>query len=192
MYKYLLFLTACTTLLFSCKKDDSVSPDGNDNKLIGTWAFINMTAHTSATSTEVIDGDTYKYVTISDYTTINNAGELVIDATTQATKDFSYSIDTDAYATSYVNDVLQETISSPYSFTAVASSGRAPYKLIGTDSLYLSVGTVTTGTTTVPSTAAGVKFSWSGDTLLVKSTAFVPASAGYVGYSTQIMRYIRK
>jgi hypothetical protein len=64
--------------------------------------------------------------------------------------------------------------------------------MIGTDSLYLSAGTVTSGGITTPSTASGIKIGWKGDTLLVTSVAEVPAGAGYTGSSTQTMSYIKK
>ena len=193
MYKkHLLLLAASATLLFSCQKDDSLNPEENNTKIIGTWTFVNMTAHTNATETATIDGDTYKSVTISDYTSTNNAGEITISAGTFSTKDFTYTANTYAHVTTYVNGTLEDTLSQPIQFTAPVGSSNAPYKLIGSDSMYLSVGTVTTGTTTVPSTPAGFKYAWSGDTLLVTSIAVVPAGASYVGYSKQTMRYLRK
>jgi hypothetical protein len=190
--KHLFVLTAFTTLLFSCKKEDSVNPEGNNSQLTGTWTFINMTAHTSSTEIEEIDGDTYKTVTISDYTSIDNAGELIIGASTFATKDFTYTANTDAYATVYLNGVEDDNFSAPYYAKVPVASSQAPYKIIGTDSVYVSAGTVTTGATTVPSTPTGMKFSFAGDTLLLTSTGVVPAGAGYTGYSTQTMRYIKK
>jgi hypothetical protein len=188
--KNLLVLTVFSALLFSCKKDESVTPD-NNNSIAGTWTFVNMTGHTNNTQISVENGNTYKNVSISDYTSINNTGEMTIDAGTMTNTNFTYTADTQVYGTSYINGVSQGTLSAPYTFTAPVSSSSIPYKLISKDSMYLSVGTVTTGGTTVPSTAAGFKIAWSGDTLLLKS-GFLQGTSAYMDYATQTMRYIRK
>ena len=191
MYTKLLFLlAACTTLLFSCKKSESIEPDVNN--IIGTWTFVNMTAHTTTTETHIVGGDSYKSVSIADYTTISNAGEMTINASLMEMRDFAYTAHFLAHVNLYLNDVLEDTVSFSIEFTAPLSSSSIPYEKIGNDSMYLSIGTVTTDGTTVPSTPGGLKYAWSGDTLLLTSTVEVPAGAAYVGYSRQTMRFIKK
>lgn len=188
--KHLFLLAACITLLLSCEKNESIEPEGNN--IIGTWTFVNMTAHTTTTETHIVGGDSYKSVSMADYTTTGNAGEMTINASLMETKDFTYTAHFFAHVSLYMNDVLEDTVSFAIEFTAPVSSSSIPYKKIGSDSMYLSVGTVTTDGTTVPSIPGGLKFSWSGDTLLLTSIVEVPAGAAYVGYSRQTMRFIKK
>lgn len=207
--KHSILLVLFATLLFSCKKEESWESVGNNNNnnnnngnnnngnnnssdITGTWTFVNMTAHTNNTQTRVENGATVKYVSISDYTSIKNAGEMIIDAGIMVTKDFTFTADTQVYGTSYINGVSQGTLAAPYTFTSPVTNSSIPYKLIGKDSIYLSVGTVINGGTMVPSTPGGLKYKWSGDTLLFMSTAVLSPTPGYISYSTQTMRYIKK
>src|ERR1700755_2463482 len=100
--------------LVSCKKDSDNMPAGNN--LIGNYKFISLTASTSSTHI-TDDGSTVdKTITTSNYTTTNNTGTLVIDATKITSADLSYSISTTATAAIYEDGVLVDTEEVPFEF----------------------------------------------------------------------------
>jgi len=167
----LLFITV---LFASCTKEESLEITDNSgavnaDKLKGTYTFINMQAHTNGTI-EVTDGtDIEKMVTISDYITKDNVGSVVIDAGKFTILNMGYSVDTVAKGYYYINGVLDDSMEADFQFTAPPLSSVAPYKLVGTDSLYFTGGLIN-----APSGGGGVatpeskaRYAFSGDTLLL-------------------------
>lgn len=194
--KYSLLLTV---LLFSCKKDatTTVIPPGDNSKILGTWTFSYMTASTVTTSIRKEGNDTYKTIgQVTDYTTINNAGEMMIDSENIIIKDFTYAAKTSVFLTEYKNDEIPfENTLTLFNFTYPllgTFSSSATYSMVGNDSLYISAGTETMNNTTVSSRISGARIGWSGDTLIYTITTDTPGSSTYTGVSVQTRRYIRK
>lgn len=176
--KNILVAAACVALLFSCSKEESIpgpvsgtdsiptGVDGTDidkNKILGTWTFVNMVASTNAT----ISTGNEKSVTISNYTTINNTGTIIITKDSVNTENFGYEIDSWVFNAFYENNVLVDSFSIPYQFPVESYSSKSKYKWVSKDSLYSESGTTTMGGVTVQSIPAGIKLGWSGDTLLM-------------------------
>ncbi len=167
----LLFIAV---LFASCTKEESLeiidnSGAGNVDKLKGTYVFVNMQAHTEGT-VEATDGtDTEKMVSISNYITKDNVGTVVIDAGKFTAINMGYSVDTTVKGYFYVNGVLDDTFESDFQFSTPPLSSVAPYRLVGTDSLYFTGGIIN-----APSGGGGVatpeskaRFAFSGDTLIL-------------------------
>jgi hypothetical protein len=175
--KKLLVAAACVAMLFSCSKDDKSDTNPNTDpgkdsiptvnaeqkKLLGTWTFVNLVAETNTTLT--IENE--KSVTITNYTTLENTGVITITADSLNTDNFGYKVNTWTFNAYYVDNMVEDTFSLPFQFTAEKYSSKSKYKWISKDSLYGESGTTTTGSTTVKSIPAGIKLGWSGDTLLM-------------------------
>jgi hypothetical protein len=167
----LLFIAV---LFASCTKEESLevidnSGAVNADKLKGTYVFIHMQAHTEGT-VEATDGtDTEKMVSISNYVTKNNVGTVVIDAGKFTSIGIGYSVDTTVKGYFYVNGVLDDTVEGDFQFSTPPLSSVAPYRLVGTDSIYFSGGLINapTGGGGVATPESKARFAFSGDTLLL-------------------------
>jgi len=170
--RWLLLLTAAAPTFFaSCSKDDDdTQPDVN--AIQGTWDFVNMTSSTLSTTINV-SGD-YKDTTmiLANYVSLDNSGTITFDATTAKSSNITYAIDTVLEAEYFTSDGIRDVYEIPFSATIPPSSSTAPYKLVGTDSLYFEQGFInmiaTDGSGTIaPTTASGSRLTWSGDTLVL-------------------------
>ena len=122
MKKFLLVSNTIliTVLFLSCKKNsNSPSPT---NAIIGTWNFISMNATTSVILQSTQGAQTQKTVTTSSYTTQNNTGTIVIDASTMKTNNLSYSVNTTAKSYVYQNNVLRDSLESPFTHSHILRS----------------------------------------------------------------------
>ena len=80
----------------------------------------------------------------------------------------AYSVDTTIRIQSYFNGVKEEDEEMPFSFSFPPTSSSAPYKKIGSDSLYFTTGSMLIGNTPQqPSTPNGVKYRLEGNKLLL-------------------------
>ena len=136
---FTLSLLAIIVILGSCKKDDT----NTDSATIqGTYQFKYISAKTNST---VTGSDGEKAVTTSDYTTINNQGTIVFDASNLSGTGLTYTVNDEAASYFYQDNQLLDSISYPFTFTYPASNSTAAYKLIGADSIYFAQGALVTG-----------------------------------------------
>ena len=151
--------------LVSCKKDSDNTPAGGN--LIGNYKFISLTAAT--TSTQIVDdGSTVdKTVTRSNYTTTNNTGTLVVDATKMISADLSYSVSTTATADFYEDGVLIDTQDVPFQADIPSSGATSEYKVISSDSLYFPSGSAISGGVVASSDPGGCKYRFEADKLIL-------------------------
>lgn len=149
-------------LLISCKKDDANS---NATAIQGTYKLKSISANTNSTVTGT-DGE--KAITVSDYTSINNAGTVVIDASKFTTTGLSYEVNTNSTSSFYQDNQFVDSFSVPFHIIIPATSSSASYKLIGTDSIYFQSGSMTSGITGSEFGANGGRYSISGNLLTVK------------------------
>lgn len=166
MTKHLLCSLAAIVMLASCKKDDN-TPDKTAG-LEGTYKLKYLNAQTNSTLTGSY-GD--KVITISDYTTENNQGNIVFNSTTLSATGLAYSVSSAAKYYLYDGTNLIDSASFPIAFTLPPSNSTSQYQLIGADSIYFPQGSGTSsmpggGTTaTLPS---GGRYSWNGNELSIK------------------------
>ncbi len=171
----LTFVLPLALALFSCTKEKSAEPDGTGGggsgaKLEGTYDFIGAEIRTEGIQSATVGGESIKSVTRSHYFTRDNTGTYVFEAGKMSSYNVSYSIDTVIYNWMYVNNVLDSQDEVPFKFSISPVQGSSPYKVVGTDSLYVSNGVMDLpdGGASVPTEAMGSKFSWSGDTLVLR------------------------
>ncbi|HSZ86731.1 MAG TPA: hypothetical protein VK787_11925 [Puia sp.] len=186
-------ILSCTALLIfiSCKKDSSGSGGGGNDTLSGTsWSFTSMTAQTQATEEEIEASDDIKSVTTSGYTTTDNAGTISFSGGKATATNIAYSVDSPLIVLTYDNNVLLETDTIPFSFSAPSSSSSSTYKVIGSDSLYFTNGFVTSGDITggnpQPTAPSGYKFHITGNTMIMTTIIVKDSSANISGVSTQL------
>jgi hypothetical protein len=131
---------------------------------IGTWKFINMNAKTTAIIEVSGMGMSNKTVTVSDYTTENNAGTCKFDGTNMVSTGLEYTVDGIAKAYLYINGTLDDEIELPFNEVVPPTSSTATYKKIGTDSIYVTGGTFQTPNGgTQQGSSGGYKLKWDGD-----------------------------
>jgi hypothetical protein len=140
-HKFTFAVTGLILLsIVSCKKDNSNSNSGNTKALEGNWTFVSMSAKTQSTQSYTQSGTAYKTVTLSNYTTTNNAGVVNFSADSMVATGLTYSVATMAEAYDYVSGQLVDSIASPFNFSLPATNSSSKYQSIGTDSLYFPGG----------------------------------------------------
>jgi hypothetical protein len=168
MKKHLILgFLSLIVMLGSCKKDKN----SNTAEIQGTYKLKYLTSKTSATATGST-GD--KSVTTSDYTTINNQGTLVFDNSNLTATGLTYTVDTDAKYSLYQDNQFIDSSSYPFTFTLPASNSMAAYQLIGADSIYFPLGSLTSGvggTGSIQSGASGGRYSLTGNLLTLTQIA---------------------
>ena len=165
MTKHLLGSLAIIAMLASCKKDKT---DNNTSGIEGTYKFKYLSAQTSSTVTGSY-GD--KVVTLSDYTTQNNVGNVVFDKTMLSATGLGYSVSSLATYYLYDGPDLIDSSSYPIVFNLPSSSSTASYTLVGADSIYFPQGSATSAAVsggTTATVASGGRYSWNGNELTIK------------------------
>lgn len=166
-------LPIVTVVLFSCKKEKSAEPDnGGTTKLTGTYEFAGAEVRTESAQTVALGGETMKSVTRSHYFTKDNKGTYLIEGSKITGKDIAYRIDTVVHVWTYLNGVLEDHEEVGFTFTLEPVGSAGNYRLAGTDSIYIENGftQLPDGGTQLPSQVSAFRYSWSGDTLVMKST----------------------
>ena len=184
--KTLLLITILMSFLISCQKEinfqnsnNSVGNTGgngtNNNSIIGDWDFVGTMAHTKSTVTVIQGGEELKSVTVSDYTTKNNAGTVKITSNQFISAGLAYSIDTMMNVKTYLNGALFDDIDVPFVMSVPASSSTSPYTRINNDSLTITgaFGAPSNPSGAIPTGPVGMRIAWSGDTLLLKVASSV-------------------
>jgi hypothetical protein len=161
-------------LLAACSKNTSTPGSGQSTstpaQLAGNYTFLYIDASTNVTEQVSIAGQTAKFVTISNYRTVQNTGTVAFTTDSAFATGLGYTISTTLTAIQYQNGIAIDTVTQPYVQTIPATSSASKYQQIGTDSLYfpggaLGVGSLTAGTPIVPPT--GGHFLIKGDTLTI-------------------------
>lgn len=156
--------------MYSCKKEESLEPDIDGGKIAGTYDFVGMEAKTEADQTIIFDPEnTARSITVSHYFSKNNGGTYTFGADKFVATDITYTVDTLMYNSTYWNGELDFEESAQFSFTLPPTSNSATYRLVGTDSIYLTGSPVNVpGSTPAPTEPMGNRYSWAGDTLVIK------------------------
>ncbi|HEV2832657.1 MAG TPA: hypothetical protein VGW31_11825 [Hanamia sp.] len=123
-----------------------------------------LSAKTNATLT-ASDGE--KLVTVSDYTTINNSGTIVIDSSNFSATGFSYEVNSTARSSFYQDNQFVDSFSSPFNVKIPSSNATSSYKLIGADSIYFQNGGLSSGI----SGANGGRYTLNGNLLTITQNA---------------------
>lgn len=156
----LLMLSSIVMILASCSKDHT-NPDAD---IKGTYKLKFLSAKTNSTLTGT-DGE--KLVTVSDYTTINNSGTIVIDASLFSATGFSYEVNSTARYSFYQDNQFVDSFSAPFNVKIPSSNATSSYKLIGADSIYFQNGGLSSGI----SGANGGKYTLNGNLLTITQNA---------------------
>ena len=181
-YKSLLLPVVLAITLASCGKDEMAKPDvipempttkppeptNGASKIEGTWTFVGL--RLTVTSTATVGNE--KAVTYTDYTTFNNAGTTVIEATKMTLTGFTYAIDAVSKTKYYLDGVLDDEWEVPVKVILSPYNGTSTYKQISTDSIYYEAGFIQASdgsATPQKSDAIGSTISWLGDTLVITS-----------------------
>lgn len=167
---FFIVVVAISLSLISCQKEADFDP-GNPNggggsgpSILGEWKFIQMQAKTKVTGVSGM----IKSVTVSDYTTTNNAGTFVIEASKITAKDIAYSINTTATGYFYENNILIDSIEMPIVLDMPSATASYPYKRVSADSIYLEKGLFTDLTSggSTQTLASGAKIKFDGNKMI--------------------------
>lgn len=169
------FLALCATLtLFSCQKQISLEEENNpgtNTSIVGNYDFVDFRVKgTTTVTTDAAPGEIY--ITLTDYTTKSNQGTAAITATTISTTNIAYTIDTTVMAYFYAGGVLEDSVETPFNLTMPPSSSSASYTPAGTDSIRVQAGLLDSplgSGTSIPTEPSGVKYSWNGNILTMKT-----------------------
>ncbi len=161
----------------SCQKEiplnnfGDITPGGGGNSILGTWIFAGATVSSYSEATANDGGSINKSVSKIDYSTKNNTGTYTFTADKINSNGVSYLIDTTGIVYYYTNGVFEDSLDIPFTFPVSLDSTSSDYKLVGTDSFYVSGASFSintgTGTTAVNSLPSGGKYNISGNTLIL-------------------------
>lgn len=165
MKRNLVFLLAFIAIIFaSCSKDKT---NTDPTAIRGTYKLKFLSAKVSSTVT----GSGEKAVTLSEYTTINNGGTIVIDGSTFKGTDLTYEIKTTATTSYYQGNRFIDSISVPVNAVIPPITSTASYKLIGADSIYFENGSFVSDIGTGQNGGNGGKYTFTGKTLTIMQHA---------------------
>jgi len=166
--KPLSFLSLAVIVLFtSCKKDSNET----SSPIAGNYKFIKLIVSAISTMSYTEEAILYKSVTYSEYTTKKNAGNLQIDGSDIKSTGLSYSIDTTTRTDYYENDELIDSFEMPFKTTVPAYDAVTDYKIITSDSMYVSSGMMFSGSIATSVKPTGVKYRIEGDKLIFNTSA---------------------
>ena len=179
------WVICCAVLwLTSCQKelDNSDPGTGNTNAITGQYNFVAMTAGTYSSVTVSLQGSELKAITVSDYVTQNNVGTATITSSDIIFEGVGYAIDTTANTKTYIDGTLADEADLPFVLTVSPANSTYPYTRVNNDSLSV-IGTlgVPNPTGAAPAGPVGVKFSWSGDTLLLSIASSITQNVSQGG-----------
>ncbi|MDP4264690.1 MAG: hypothetical protein Q8941_19335 [Bacteroidota bacterium] len=176
----LLLLSGAVLFLISCQKELSFQDQqgntggtgGNNRSIIGDYDFVGVLAHTSSTITVTAAGDQLKTVTVSDYAGKDYTGTTKITSNQIIATGIGYSVDTVMNAKSYINGLLIDDSNYPFVATIPPTSNTTPYVQNNADSITVTgpFGLATDPSGNAPTGSVGERISWSGDTLIFKTS----------------------
>ena len=152
-----LMLSSILLLLASCKKDDAKTAATG---IEGTYKLQSLSAQTNST---IVGTDGEKEITTADYTSMNNAGTIVIDESNFKASGLSYEVNSTALASFYQDNQFVDSISEPFNVVIPPTNSTASYKLIGSDSIYFQNGSLASGIG-----GNGGRYTLSGNVLTIK------------------------
>lgn len=161
----LLMLSGIVIVFASCSKDHT---NPGTTSIQGTYKLKSISAKTNSTITGT-DGE--KDVTLSDYTSIKNAGTIVVDGSKFSATGLSYEVNATATDYFYQDNELVDSFSMPFNVKIPATNSAAPYKLIGADSIYFLNGSLTggiAGNGSIQNGGNGERYTVSGNLLTIK------------------------
>lgn len=185
----LLLLLNAALLISSCQKElDSLDPGsgtgtppgsvpgippgsgtGNTRNIEGEYYFVGLTAYTYSSVVVSDQGSQLRSVTVSNYVTKNNVGTATINATDINFIRVGYNIDTTANGKTYVDGDLLSDFDFPYIASFPPKNTTNSYTRVNDDSLNITGALgVSDPSGVTPTGSAGVKLSWSGDTLMLR------------------------
>lgn len=174
--RILTLLMVSVIVLVSCQKEVSIdtinggggSGGSGTGSIIGTWKFIGTTASTESTVAVSDAGIDLKTITKSSYTTTGNTGTYTFTANKISFTGVGYTLNSIATSVIYLDGQLQDSIDFPFTYTLPPSNGEGTYKKVGADSLYFESGNISIPSSgSQPAQASGVRYKFSGDTLLL-------------------------
>ena len=163
------FLALFISLFFiSCQKEsgNDLPPQSADN-IQGNYQFISVSQTSHVTQQVTTGDDVEKMVTVATFTSTKNSGTLKIDAATMSSNNITYTANTMAKGYYYYNGSLEDSTDAPFAFTVPASSATATYKMVGSDSVYFSSGTMFANGITQPTQPVGAKLKVEGNKLYI-------------------------
>jgi hypothetical protein len=167
----LIVVAFLTVLIVACSKEKSFDPSsgGNaGNTMKGNWKFVSLHV-TGQTIVEVPSIDA-KTVSIFEYTTKNNTGDVTITNDQITYTNLSYSVDTSFLAYYYDAGVLVDSFDFPLVVALPATNVTSSYKYFAPDSIYYPGGSpMSMGGTTVTTQAGGGRFKIENDQLIITS-----------------------
>lgn len=183
--KNILLITTFATLLFACKKESTL----NENRLAGTWTFQGAYLNTDYNE----DGTNV----IMKGMTINNTGELTIDAATDSFHFSNYYYEIDLPQTNIIHksDKKDSTYITHTNFYGPLVNIAAAYTLSGKNYLKIAGNYASWKPGTPPPVSANDGYrseftvGWSGDTLLLleNNTSF-----GLIMNRNATLKFVRK
>lgn len=180
----LLSFISFAIVVASCKKDTSA--DNGNNQYAGTYDFVSMDAST-VTSESYSDGGTNYYdIAYAGWHSKNNSGTVTIDSKNFTSSNLAYSIDTTINAYFYEDNVLQDSLEEPFAFDVPPSSGSSSYKLVTSDSIYFTGGSVLFNGATTSSAPSGAKLKWSGNILYLSASMSKDSTDNSSGFPVSI------
>lgn len=160
-YPLMLLLATFSTLFISCKKEESTpGAGGSAAKLKGTYDFVGISFRGTDTQISDMDGDVWKTIVTTSYDSKNNKGTTIIDGSTVRNDKYSYRMEATSLVKVYFNDEFEEEETQQTNANAPEASNVSTYSYKAPDSLFL--------TTSGSGEVAAIKFSWAGDTLVLK------------------------
>ena len=191
--KALLIILTLGLFLTSCQKDSDPPQENTNDKLIGTWNFIGMTASVKSSITAGTGVDQEKMITSYPIIAQNPKGTVTIDSKNIKTSGLSYSFKTNVNTQFYVGGILEDSYDSPFEDDMPSSSASTTYKTVGTDSIHLESGLVAfdpaaggggAPNQTIPQ---NFKISWENDVLVLTSPIKYNTVQMINGYNAQII-----
>lgn len=150
--------------------------NNNQNKSIeGDWNFVGAVVHSESTTIASQGGIEIKSVSISDYTTEENTGSMKITSGEFIYDDIGYRFETSIKVKMYMDGVLFNEMSQPWDQVSPPIDYTSTYTRVNADSLTLNSGMVGSdpGSGGPQSSVAGVRITWSGDTLVLKMSQVI-------------------
>ncbi len=146
--------------------------------ITGNWTFVSNSSVTQSTVDFSLGGVDDKTVTNSSYTSINNTGTMTITSNTMSSVNISYTINDTAFAYTYLNGVLFDSLMSPFNYSAPPSSAVENYKRINQDSVYFPAQGSGSGATI----ATGARIALNGNILTMTTSVVQDSTINAGGY----------
>lgn len=177
-----LIVVGLLSVIVSCTKSND--EPSSASSIDGTWKFVSMSATTESTMSykDPYDNSNNKVITRSAYTSTDNGGTVTFSGSTMSGTGVTYQVNTTAHGYSYVNNELEDSVTSPVTFSYPATNSNSSYKIIGKDSIYFNGQILVSDQNgTIDSSPSGGKFAIVGNTLTLTSNLLKDTIINYAG-----------